>query len=602
MLGGADEMKQRVEFKTISEADEDLEKAATLDRRDSMSLSSENSLPNVNERAGSESPSLRWIDNSNAKNAVLVALSAFYALVLTIFALVMELSHLLSGTGKRPNHLKDFVFGMYMYGMSIIFFLYLYAVLLLNPRWYKTVAKVKSLLSFQKSSSESDITCDGASTTAATIHRRVTHDSPSAGSLFLRLGSVVFGVIGIVYYSFSVFLCFNDDECESVTAVLDIGATVFVFTQMHFVFCNWKISITGAHFVARLGTMHLVSVNLWTWIRYVLKEESIMEREIREIFMPKYFNFSHHDGSGEEVGRAPISHGSSHDERCEGAECVLGSLAELMYTSIVEYSLIGAAVMFTVWKNVDHVRVPTVYVKRKHQIRVDCSKTTTGLFLGLAFLAGTFTSMAVFYGYTLLHQSHTAAYVFGITDIIQYVTAMLGCVYALWTMRQLRYHDRPQSSNVKSQELLDKILLSLGMIGELIYSVAGLVGLTGEKPWEALTFVLLLVHITRLAQVGLQSCLIYIASKLRIQGDHELRTSQPGKQAITFLLIANIAMFLMNLFESEKAGVSETIVNFYGKKSWVFLVRSFSPLTIFYRFHSSVCLGEVWKNVYSWKG
>lgn len=118
-------------------------------------------------------------------------------------------------------------------------------------------------------------------------------------------------------------------------------------------------------------------------------------------------------------------------------------------------------------------------------------------------------------------------------------------------------------------------------------------------------------------QVCLQSCLIYIAGKLRVQGDPELRNSQPGKQAVTFLLLANIglpqaiaveiyvmiaAMFLMNLLESEKAGVCKSVVEFYGKKNWVFLVRSFSPLTIFYRFHSSVCLAEVWKNAYSWKG
>jgi len=65
-----------------------------------------------------------------------------------------------------------------------------------------------------------------------------------------------------------------------------------------------------------------------------------------------------------------------------------------------------------------------------------------------------------------------------------------------------------------------------------------------------------------------------------------LRETQPGKQAITGvnefhfprsigskifnfqLLLANISMFLMNLLEAEKAGVSETVVNFYGKRSW----------------------------------
>lgn len=44
-----------------------------------------------------------------------------------------------------------------------------------------------------------------------------------------------------------------------------------------------------------------------------------------------------------------------------------------------------------------------------------------GLFIGLAFLAGTFTSMAVFYGYTIMGRNHIAAMVFGVTDIVQYL-------------------------------------------------------------------------------------------------------------------------------------------------------------------------------------
>uniref|UniRef100_A0A914YNP9 Otopetrin n=1 Tax=Panagrolaimus superbus TaxID=310955 RepID=A0A914YNP9_9BILA len=463
------------------------------------------------------------------------------------------------------------------------------------------------------------MTLDGeSSVAAATIHRKVTHDSPSAGSLFLRFGSVVFGVIGTVFYAFSGFLCLNDPLCTKMSFAVDACAIIFIFIQMHFVFCNWKMTIMGHHTIARFGTMHLVAANLWTWIRYVLIEESVMDKEIRHIFTDHSalasLNDSHHevDQSSMEIGPFIQQSINSRITRsalseCNGSEiidCVLGSIADIMYTAIVEYSLIGAVVMFIVWKNIDHVRqTPTAYVKRKHQIRVDCSKTTSGLFAGLAFLAATFTSMAVFYGYSLTGDNTKAAYVFSITDIVQYVIASLACIYALYQMRQLRYfHSSDARPNVNpSQELLDLILLSLGMIGEMIYSVAGLVGLTGDKNWQNLSVVLLVCHITRLMQVGLQCCLIYIAGKLRIKGDLELRKKQPGKQVITFLLIANIAMFLMNLFESEKAGISETVVNFYGKKSWVFLVRSFSPLTIFYRFHSSVCLAEVWKNAYAWK-
>lgn len=57
----------------------------------------------------------------------------------------------------------------------------------------------------------------------------------------------------------------------------------------------------------------------------------------------------------------------------------LESLSEIMYTSIVEFSLISAAVMFIVWRNINHEKTAVAYVKRKHQIRVDCSNTTTGM-------------------------------------------------------------------------------------------------------------------------------------------------------------------------------------------------------------------------------
>ncbi|KAK6023072.1 hypothetical protein OSTOST_11205, partial [Ostertagia ostertagi] len=129
---------------------------------------------------------------------------------------------------------------------------------------------------------------------------------------------------------------------------------------------------------------------------------------------------------------------------------------------------------------------------------------------------------------------------------------------AIYQMRKLAFVDKWNNSVSRDQELLDRILLWLGLVGELIYSVAGL--------------------------VGTQTFLIYLASRVKV--GTASRLNQPGKQAITYLLAANLSIFLMNLFE-----------NFYGKRSWVFLVRSFSPLTIFYRFHSSVCLAEIWKNV-----
>uniref|UniRef100_A0A7I4YQ21 Lipase_3 domain-containing protein n=1 Tax=Haemonchus contortus TaxID=6289 RepID=A0A7I4YQ21_HAECO len=554
-------------------------------RREDSSLSFESVDDNSDVRNSAEET---WNKSREAKVGMFTALTAFYSLFLTIFALVLELSHLLSGEEQREISTKDMIFGMYMYGASILFFVYMYVVLLLDPRWYWTIDVIKRCVNQSKSSDSS------ISSAVATV-RKVTHSGSSAGSLFLRLGCVVFGVTGVVYYAFLVFLCSSDTNCSSWSTALDVCAIVFIFTQMHFIFCNSKLSITGHHTAARLGTMHLMAANLWTWIRYVLMEEGVMEKEIRDVFK----TISNRTGPEmDEVSANAFEHrdidvmGS-----CRAAECILGSLSEVMFTAIVEYSLIAAAVMYIVWRNIGKVGHGSEYVKRKHRIRMDCSNTTTGLFLGLLFLAATFTSMLVYYGYSILGKSKNAAFAYALTDISQYMIATIGCATAIYQMRKLAFVDKWNNSVSRDQELLDQILLWLGLVGELIYSVAGLVGLTGDGHWQPLAFLLFFVHIFRLIQVGTQTFLIYLASRVKV--GTASRQNQPGKQAITFLLAANLSIFLMNLFESEKPGISESIIDFYGKRSWVFLVRSFSPLTIFYRFHSSVCLAEIWKNVYA---
>uniref|UniRef100_A0A914UME5 Uncharacterized protein n=1 Tax=Plectus sambesii TaxID=2011161 RepID=A0A914UME5_9BILA len=40
---------------------------------------------------------------------------------------------------------------------------------------------------------------------------------------------------------------------------------------------------------------------------------------------------------------------------------------------------------------------------------------------------------------------------------------------------------------------------------------------------------------------------------------------------------------------------------FFGAQSWSFLIQAVSPLIVFYRFHSSVCLAEIWKHCYTFK-
>uniref|UniRef100_A0A914YZV3 Uncharacterized protein n=1 Tax=Panagrolaimus superbus TaxID=310955 RepID=A0A914YZV3_9BILA len=228
-----------------------------------------------------------------------------------------------------------------------------------------------------------------------------------------------------------------------------------------------------------------------------------------------------------------------------------------------------------------------------------------GLFAGYGFVIGTFVSMVLFYGYSGQSKYFDAANVYTITDIIQHCLGFVACIFALWRMRLLNfpYHDPhshdPHHAAHANQELLDMILLAVGLIGELCFSISGLMGLYGTRKWEPFSVALVAAHVARIVQAIVQSFLICIASKLKI--NQSRKRDHPGKQTITFLIILNIAIFIMNLFESDKVGTSSAVVEFYGTETWVFLVRTFSPLTVFFRFHSSVCLAEIWKNTYASK-
>ncbi len=60
--------------------------------------------------------------------------------------------------------------------------------------------------------------------------------------------------------------------------------------------------------------MHLVATNLWTWMRYVLKEEAATASEIA-----KWENAKN------------VSEKHNHElEQCHGSNCVIGPFSEFM--------------------------------------------------------------------------------------------------------------------------------------------------------------------------------------------------------------------------------------------------------------------------------
>ena len=103
-----------------------------------------------------------------------------------------------------------------------------------------------------------------------------------------------------------------------------------------------------------------------------------------------------------------------------------------------------------------------------------------------------------------------------------------------------------------------------------------------------------------LIQATLQGMFIAEASK-RVCTSRYQMLFKPGRQIVTFLLFANITLWLLDTFMSHNWMTQELQFSFYGYLAWGIISRLALPLLVFYRFHSAVVLIEIWKNTYRTK-
>lgn len=283
----------------------------------------------------------------------------------------------------------------------------------------------------------------------------------------------------------------------------------------------------------------------------------------------------------------PQSIGYANHRHAVGA--LLADVKPFMTTCIIEYSLICSAVVYILWRHIGHV--PKMRVRqRKQRFHVDCSSSTKGLFVGLLFMVFTIISMLIFFTKIRSRRNYEALWIFYASDAALYTVSIAAVVIATIRVRKLYYV--PGQHDIV---LLDDILLIVGLLGQLMFCVFSIVPLNNGS----LTATLLVVtSILRMIEVLLQTIFIFFGQRLATLGTAALRDDKPGRELVTFLLLTNLSMFLINTFETQKAGANPLMHEFYGKGIWTVIVHSTTPLSIFYRFHSTVCLAEIWKQAY----
>lgn len=107
----------------------------------------------------------------------------------------------------------------------------------------------------------------------------------------------------------------------------------------------------------------------------------------------------------------------------------------------------------------------------------------------------------------------------------------------------------------------------------------------------------LVAEILSLLQVSVQTLFILNACWRRTKGTTQNRI-KPGRQVVTFLLVANMSIWFINTLIKGQASFRPNHVEFFGMWAWAIITHCSMPLAIFYRFHSTICLFDIWKSAY----
>ncbi|VDK20580.1 unnamed protein product [Taenia asiatica] len=144
----------------------------------------------------------------------------------------------------------------------------------------------------------------------------------------------------------------------------------------------------------------------------------------------------------------------------------------------------------------------------------------------------------------------------------------------------------------------DDDLLLIGLLGILFYNMFLLVPAMEGKAIKQITGIMFVSKsVLEILQALMQVFLILEAS--RSQASNVRQTiEKPGRTVLTFLLILNLAMWIVTTFGLKHAEGYSIHRTHYSGIAWKIITHLSMPLIVFFRFHSTVCLADVWSNAY----
>lgn len=144
---------------------------------------------------------------------------------------------------------------------------------------------------------------------------------------------------------------------------------------------------------------------------------------------------------------------------------------------------------------------------------------------------------------------------------------------------------------------LDAILIIFGLFGVYMYGFYSIIAITDHEAESEIDSLFLPIHVLSIVEGTLQSGFIINALKMYTP-DKYMRKQKPCRSLITILIFLDLCLWGLDTLNVKKYDMSSTQLGYYNIVFWSIASSISTPLSIFFRFHSSVCLTDIWKTLY----
>ena len=230
--------------------------------------------------------------------------------------------------------------------------------------------------------------------------------------------------------------------------------------------------------------------------------------------------------------------------------------------------------------------------RSKERSHVDCSNSSRGLFLGIiVFVAAVIILITFFVLVRTDKFMASAVRLDHLGDVSIYVVTIASVILAFHRTRGMRFSDRDQTSS------FEDALLVISLLGVFVLNVSNIIAgvLTIAKRFGHL---IILYNSLEIIQGIVQTVFLLSTMHKRVWKRDQAQ-KKPGREFVTFLLICNIALWGMSIFKVQRSEANPVQEEFYGHVAWNVITHIALPFSILFRFHSTVCLANIWKH--AWK-